>query len=123
MSDFRGKFVYIDVWATWCGPCRAELPHLEKLQEHFRENENIVFVSVSVDNTKDPWEKMVKEKKLKGVQLFAKGRKSSISKEYMINSIPRFLLIDTDGKIIDSNAPRPSGEIKEILENLDGIQA
>ncbi|MBW8050974.1 MAG: AhpC/TSA family protein [Cytophagales bacterium] len=122
LSDFKGKFVYIDVWATWCGPCKAELPHLEKLQEHFKENENIVFVSVSVDNTKEPWEKMVKEKEMKGVQLFALGW-SAITKDYMINSIPRFLLIDNDGKIIDANAPRPSGKIKEILENLKGIQA
>ncbi|MCH8318407.1 MAG: TlpA family protein disulfide reductase [Bacteroidetes bacterium] len=121
LSDFKGKYVYIDVWATWCRPCRAELPHLEKLQEHFKDK-NIVFISVSVDETKEPWEKMVKEKELMGVHLFAKGRKSSISKEYLINSIPRFLLIDSEGKIIDANAPRPSGEIKEILKNLEGLQ-
>lgn len=121
LSDFKGKYVYVDVWATWCSPCRAELPHLEKLQDHFK-GKNIVFVSVSVDETKEPWEKMVKEKKLKGVQLFAKGF-SAITKDYLINSIPRFLLIDTEGKIIDSNAPKPSEKIKEILENLEGIQA
>lgn len=64
---------------------------------------------------------MVKEKKMKGVQLFAKGW-SAITKDYLINSIPRFLLIDTEGRIINSNAPRPSGKIKEILKNLEGLQ-
>ncbi|MFH1320757.1 MAG: TlpA disulfide reductase family protein [Bacteroidota bacterium] len=121
LSDFKGKYVYVDVWATWCSPCRREIPYLEKLQEEFKDK-NIVFISVSVDDNKESWEKMVKEKNMKGVQLFAKGWKSTIIKDYKIKGIPQFILIDTDGNIINVNAPRPSGNIKEMLEKLEGIE-
>ncbi len=121
LSDFKGKYVYIDVWASWCGPCRKEIPYFEQLKEDFK-YKNIVFISVSVDDTKEPWEKMVKEEEMKGIQLFAKGWQSDIAKNYIIHSIPRFILIDKEVKIIDVNAPRPSGEIKEVLENLDGME-
>jgi len=123
LSDFKGKYVYIDVWATWCGPCIMEIPHLEELEEEYKDK-NIVFISVSIDNTRDPWKKMVHEKEMKGVQLFAEGAwKSSIVKDYNIRGIPRFILIDREGKIIDVKAPRPSGNIKEVLEELEGIEA
>ncbi|OFX17580.1 MAG: hypothetical protein A2033_04570 [Bacteroidetes bacterium GWA2_31_9] len=120
LSDFKGKYVYIDVWATWCGPCKAEAPHFEELKKNFK-GKNIVFISVSVDDTKEPWEKMVTEKQLTDIQIFAAGWSSSITKDYLINSIPRFLLIDRDGNIFDSNAERPSGKIVEILNHLEGI--
>ena len=121
LNDFKGKYVYVDVWATWCGPCKTELPHLEKLQEEFKDK-NIVFVSISIDDDQEPWKKMIKEKNMKGVQLFAKGWKSAIMKDYKINGIPQFILIDREGKIINVQAPRPSGNIKEVLEKLEGIQ-
>lgn len=120
LSDFKGKYVYIDVWATWCGPCKAEAPRFEELKKNFK-GKNIVFMSVSVDDTKEPWEKMVTEKQLSDIQVFASGWSSSITKDYLINSIPRFLLIDREGKILDSNADRPSGKIADILSKLEGI--
>lgn len=118
LADLRGKSVYIDVWATWCGPCRAEIPHLEKLQEEFS-GKNIAFVSVSIDDNKEAWEKMVKEKNMKGIQLFATGAwKSEIVKSYAISGIPRFILINSKGEIVTANAPRPSDEsLKELLSS------
>jgi len=121
LSDFKGKYVYIDVWATWCSPCKKEIPHLEELEEAMNQY-NLEFISVSVDTDKKKWEKMVKEKEMKGVQLYAKGWETSITKDYYIKGIPRFILIDRDGNIINANAPRPSGEIKDILDKLEGIQ-
>jgi len=122
LSDFRGKYVYIDVWATWCGPYMGELPYLEKLEEEF-EGKNVVFISVSIDNTPDPWGKMIKEKQMKGVQLYAdKAWESAIIKNYLISGIPRFILVDRDGNILNVKAPRPSGIIKDVLENLEGIE-
>lgn len=118
LSDFRGKYVYIDVWATWCGPCKKEIPFLAKLEEEYADK-NIVFISVSIDDTAEPWKKMVTEKQLKGIQLFAEGWKSKIAESYMIKSIPRFILIDTDGSIIDVRAPRPSGGIKKVFDALE----
>lgn len=123
LSDFKGKYVYIDVWATWCGPCKGEIPHLKALEEELHDK-NIVFMSVSIDNPKDKekWKKMVTDENLAGVQLFAdKAWNSSIAKDNMVNGIPRFMLIDRDGNIYDTKAPRPSGKIKEVLLGLEGI--
>jgi len=117
LDDLKGKYVYIDVWATWCGPCKAEIPFLKKIEEEYRDK-NIEFVSLSVDKEKDheAWVKMIEEKELKGIQLFAdKGWKSSFVQEYKIKGIPRFILIDPEGNIVSSKAPRPSSDDLKIL--------
>jgi thiol-disulfide isomerase/thioredoxin len=124
LSDFKGKYVYIDVWATWCGPCKKEIPVLKELEKEFNEK-NIVFMSVSIDklSDKEKWRAMLKENEMAGIQLIAdKDKNSSISVDYKIKGIPRFLLIDRDGSIIDVRAPRPSsGEVEEILLGLEGL--
>ncbi|MEO9571352.1 MAG: TlpA disulfide reductase family protein [Polaribacter sp.] len=110
LSDFKGKYVYIDVWATWCAPCLAEVPSLKKVEKKYH-GKNIEFVSISIDteNKFDAWRKMVTDKELSGVQLLAdKDWKSDFIAAYEINSIPRFILIDPKGNIVSSNAPRPS---------------
>ena len=121
LASLKGKMVYIDVWATWCGPCMRELPHLEKLQEDLKDN-NVAFVSVSIDDTRDPWKKMVEKKEMKGIQLYSEGAWSSeIIKNFVVKGIPRFILLDENGIIVDNDAARPSGNIKEvILEELEG---
>ena len=122
LKDMKGKNVYIDVWATWCGPCKAEIPSLKELEHKYSGNSNIAFMSVSIDKMKDKqkWLNMIDAKKLGGTQLLAdRDWKSGICKDYMIQGIPRFILIDKEGKIIDKNAPRPSSpEIREILADL-----
>ena len=115
LSSFRGRLVYIDVWATWCGPCIAELPSLERLQKDY-ENMDIVFLSVSVDTDKEAWEKMLTEDQLNGVQLWADGW-SQITKSYAIFGIPRFMLVDRSGELIAVDAPRPSSnEIRSMID-------
>ena len=107
LEDLRGKYVYIDVWATWCGPCIAEIPSLKKVEEKYH-GKNIVFVGISVDTNKDheKWQKFVTKKELAGVQLFAdKDWNSDFIKAFGINSIPRFLLIDPEGKVVKADAP------------------
>jgi thiol-disulfide isomerase/thioredoxin len=120
-SDLKGKYIYIDVWAMWCSPCKQEIPHLKKLEKAFK-GKNIHFVSISMDKPKDlkKWKKFVKDNKLTGIQLFADNAfESKIAKDYKINSIPRFLLFDKAGLIIDADAKRPSDpELKKILKNL-----
>ncbi len=66
MASFKGKLVFIDVWATWCPPCRAEIPALKALEKTF-EGQDVVFVSISVDKDKSAWEKFVREQSLGGV--------------------------------------------------------
>ncbi|RZJ31692.1 MAG: TlpA family protein disulfide reductase [Flavobacterium sp.] len=110
LADLKGKYVYIDNWATWCGPCRGEIPSLQKVEEHFK-GKNIEFVSISVDVKKDydKWRKFVTDKSLGGMQLIADNDwNSDFMKAYGVMSIPRFILIGPDGKIIDSDAKRPS---------------
>jgi thiol-disulfide isomerase/thioredoxin len=123
LEDFKGKYVYVDNWATWCGPCRAEIPHLQKIEEKYH-GKNIEFVSISIDEMKnhDKWKKFVDEKKLGGVQLMAdKDWSSDFIMAYGINSIPRFLLIAPDGTVIDADAKRPSdpgltAQLDELLK-------
>jgi len=120
-SDFRGKIVYIDCWATWCVPCIKEIPYLKQLEKDFH-GKDIVFVSFSTDKPehKEKWEEFVKKEQLGGVQLISdNGPKNIISDIYVVNTIPRFLLFDREGKIIDTNAKRPSQpELKKQLEAL-----
>ena len=120
LSDLKGNLVYIDIWATWCGPCIAEHPYLDAVREEYKEKP-ISFLTVSIDDTREPWEKMVKNKKMDGLQWFAANAwKSELTQFFLVNSIPRFILLDKEGKIIDPSAERPSGKIREILdEQLD----
>lgn len=119
-SEFKGKYIYIDVWASWCSPCRDEIPYLEKLKTKFA-GKNIVFVSISVDDDEELWKQALIEEKAVGIQLYAGGWSNELCKYYKINSIPRFILIDKDLKIVNSDADRPSGEIEQIISNLEGI--
>ena len=117
LSDFKGKYVYIDVWATWCGPCRGEIPSLQKVEEKYKDK-NIAFVSISVDVQKDleKWKKFVSDKALGGIQLFAdKDWNSEFIKAFGIDSIPRFILIDPTGKVVNADAPRPSEPKLQVL--------
>lgn len=117
LSDFKGKVVLVDVWATWCGPCRGEIPHLKKLEQEMH-GTDVVFIGVSVDEAKDKqkWLDFVKKEELAGVQLLASGW-SKITKDYKINGIPRFMVFDRQGNIVSVDAPRPSNpELKAMLE-------
>lgn len=131
LKDLKGSYVYIDVWATWCGPCIAEIPSLKKLEKEYHDK-NISFVSISIDDAKrhggsmevahDKWQKMVKEEELGGIQLFAPdGWKSDFIKDYKIQGIPRFILLDPEGKVVSASAPRPSSEHLVALLESKGI--
>lgn len=106
LADFKGKYVYIDIWATWCNPCMAEVPHLKKLEEELH-GKNIEFVSICSFDTKEKWQRVVKEKEMGGIQLFA-DKELNFLKVFQVRGIPRFILLDKEGKIISGNAERPS---------------
>lgn len=118
-ESLKGKVVYIDVWATWCGPCRGEIPSLKEMESELHD-QPIAFVSISIDSDKAAWEKMVKEDELQGYQLFAEGAwRADIAKAYAISGIPRFIMVDKEGKIVNANATRPSDpKTKEKLLEL-----
>jgi peroxiredoxin len=136
LTDFAGKYVFIDYWATWCGPCKAEIPAYKKLIEDYK-NKNIVFISISVDKDKAAWEKMVKEGipevdpetgkpavpakmiQMTWIQLHDAVKYNKI---WLVKYIPTFVLIDTKGKIVNARAARPSNpELRGVIDQLEGI--
>ncbi|MGY0392345.1 TlpA family protein disulfide reductase [Bizionia sp. KMM 8389] len=136
LADLSGKYVYVDVWATWCGPCKVEIPFLKQLEEDYREK-NIHFVSLSIDDgsgypgdtpdikaelAKKGWQEMIAKQELSGIQILApNGWKSDFIRAYRINGIPRFILIDPEGKVVSPDAPRPSSDELITLFNELGI--
>ncbi|UAM99701.1 TlpA family protein disulfide reductase [Polaribacter litorisediminis] len=127
LDSFKGKYVYIDVWATWCGPCIQQIPYLQSLEKEYHDK-NIEFVSISTDEARrsggsweaaeKKWRDFVKKKNMSGVQLWS-GQDYSFQQAYEINGIPRFILIDPEGKIVDANALRPSDpQLKNLLTSL-----
>jgi thiol-disulfide isomerase/thioredoxin len=125
LDSFKGKYVYIDVWATWCGPCIQQIPYLQSMEKEYH-NKNIAFVSISTDESRrngnsweaaeKKWRDFVKKKNMSGVQLWS-GQDFSFQQAYQITGIPRFILIDPNGNIVDANAPRPSDPRLKVLFN------
>jgi thiol-disulfide isomerase/thioredoxin len=118
LSKFKGHYVYLDFWATWCGPCIKQIPSLEKLKKEYKDK-NIKFISISFDSKadKEKWKNFVRKRDMTKIQLWADSlNKKKISNAFNIKMIPRFVLIDDEGKIVDANAPRPSKKgIKDFL--------
>jgi len=130
LSDLKGKYVYVDVWATWCGPCKAEIPSLKELEKKYQ-GKSIHFVSISIDDDRshggswdkahEDWKAMVADKELSGIQLFApNGWQSQFAVDYKIKGIPRFILIDPNGNVVTPDAPRPSDtSLTELFTSLN----
>lgn len=126
LESLKGKYLYVDIWATWCGPCIQQIPAMKALEEHFK-GQNIEFVSISVDKDadKNKWKKMINDKQMSGLQLFA-GKNNSFSRDYQVSTIPKFLIIGKEGEIIDDNAPRPmdyrtGGLNQELITMIDNL--
>lgn len=120
LSDLRGKALYIDCWATWCGPCRAETPNMVKLYNHYKNDPRIQLVSVSLDKKENNWKAVVAEEKLAWPQYIVHEEyDGALCKNYDITGIPRFLFFDRDGRILSLDAKRPSDpEIIDWIESL-----
>jgi thiol-disulfide isomerase/thioredoxin len=119
LSDFKGKYVYVDVWATWCGPCKFEIPYLDTLETDYQ-GRNVVFISYSIDEDHDAWMKFVPEKKLQGVQIIGeKAWESQLCKDYKIRGVPTFMFFDPEGKIISVKMTRPSD--KKTRETFNSL--
>jgi thiol-disulfide isomerase/thioredoxin len=118
LSAFKGKVVVIDIWAMWCGPCLNEMPYFEKVEEAFKERDDVVFIGLSHDGLakKEVWKKFVIKKGWTNVELLA-NYNESVGKYYKIEGIPRFMIFDKEGKIVTVDAPRPSNpEFRKLIE-------
>jgi peroxiredoxin len=100
LSDYKGQFVFINFWATWCSPCIKSIPEKNKLYQEYS-NKGIVFLNVCIDPDKVKWRELIKENNFQGVHLICSGDWSDlIQKSYYINLIPHYTLIDKNGEII-----------------------
>ncbi|MCQ2163060.1 MAG: TlpA family protein disulfide reductase [Bacteroidales bacterium] len=116
-QDFRGKILLIDFWASWCGPCRGEVPNLKKYYEMFKDK-GVEFLSVSIDNKEEAWRKAMEEEGMTWPQALAPNAGSELTDLYQFSGIPFIILLDQEGKIVAKNL---RGEtIKETIEYVLG---
>jgi len=120
LADFKDKIIYLDLWASWCGPCintfRTKTPEFES---KLREKEDVVLMYISIDEKEEPWRNYLSKNPMRGVHLFAgKGFQADIMQYFKVWGIPRYLIIGKDNKIIDVNAPRPGDEAFEVLSKI-----
>lgn len=116
LASLQGKVVYLDFWASWCGPCRREMPFARKLQEAFQGRE-VAFVYISVDEDENAWIKAMEEEKLGGIHLWAQGARNEVTVQYDVTGIPSYFIIAADGTIFKNDPDRPSGDnVREQIE-------
>ena len=119
LAQYKGKVVYVDFWASWCGPCRRQFPFAKELHTEFNDDE-VVFLYVSFDRDENAWKRGVEQTKMKGIHFFpASAEAQKIGQKYEIAGIPRYFLVGKDGKIANADAPRPSSKtISKSINNL-----
>lgn len=118
LTDFRGKVIYLDLWASWCSPCRAEIPNFRRLYSKYKDNDNIAFIGIAVFDGEKEWRKALEQDKPDWLQLYDKD--GIVSKNYVANAIPKYILIDKTGNVANFDAPGPD-KVEEIekLINLE----
>lgn len=118
LEEFKGKPVLLDFWATWCGPCKAEFPDLLRVEDEYGSKVNVVGIGLWCKE--DEWRAMVKDKGFSHGIFMAKGTDTELRETYMLNSIPRYMLLDKDLNIVSIRSSRPSsgkleGELDAVL--------
>ncbi|MBW7912182.1 MAG: TlpA family protein disulfide reductase [Taibaiella sp.] len=119
LSELKGKVVYIDFWASWCGPCIAQFKHTKKIKEHFA-GKDVVFVYVSIDEDAEAWEKAKEKYELAGLHTRVDGWKADVAEVYGVRGIPAYFLVDREGKFATEDTPRPSNSEK-LIEAIEAL--
>jgi thiol-disulfide isomerase/thioredoxin len=114
LEDFKGKVIYMDLWASWCGPCRAEIPNFKKLYTRYKDNRQVAFMGIAVFDGERDWRKALGVEQPDWLQLYDKD--GIVARSYVANAIPKYILIGKDGKVINFNAPGPgSADIEKMI--------
>ncbi len=108
INTYKGKVIYLDFWASWCRPCKSEMPHSLKMQQHFK-GKDVVFVYLSSDRDPKAWENAVSQYKITGENYLVNGKvHNEYNKLFDVKYIPRYVLIDKQGNVVNATANRPS---------------
>lgn len=122
LSRYKGKVVYIDFWADWCSPCRAEIKPATKLKKEY-EGKDIVFLYFGKSCKKDAWQKVIMQEQMEGYHYWLDENQGNfLAEKFGITGIPHYLMVDKSGKIMEGQPPRPSDKA-EIREKLDELLA
>jgi peroxiredoxin len=116
LVDFKGKVIFLDLWASWCLPCRLETRYLQKLHEQYRHRTDMIIISIGVSDQSTDWKKAIHQDKPSWLQLF--DRNSVVANAYAVRSLPRFVVIGKSGEIVSFNAPPPSDQ-HNLIKLLD----
>ncbi|MDR6404056.1 MULTISPECIES: thioredoxin-like domain-containing protein [Chryseobacterium] len=118
LSQYKGKYIIIDFWASWCAPCRSIRPVFDTRSAQYRYYNNIKFISISLDQDKGKWLKFLKTQPSRIPQYWLNDAQAFMDK-YKVDAIPRFIIIDKEGKIFDFDAPFPvEDNFVEILDKI-----
>ena len=120
IDKYRGKVIYVDFYATWCGPCREEIPYANQLYQEFK-NRDVVFLNLCAKSKADDWENLIKQHELKGENyLLTNEEYYLLSGIYGAEGFPTYILIDKNGDVSEYNAPRPSAR-KNLYEKINKL--
>ena len=116
LDEYKGKVIYLDLWATWCGPCMEELPYLDSLKEKFKSRNDIVFITLSIDENINLWKKSLINRKTSGIQGIIDRSKLS---DYKVSYVPRVIVINKKFVIVSMRGLLPSD--KKTSNMLDQL--
>ncbi|HEY1939686.1 MAG TPA: TlpA disulfide reductase family protein [Candidatus Angelobacter sp.] len=124
MDDLKGKVVLLDFWATWCGPCREALPHMQSIAKKF-DGQPLVVLSVSLDNDEQKWKDYIEKNKMTWLQYRDGGFEGSVARMFAVNAIPHTFTIDADGVLQDERIGDASieGKLKKLVARAKELQA
>ena len=117
IDDYKGSYLIVNFWATWCGPCIREFPHENEIQKLYKDK-GLQVLNICVDSEMNQWRAVSKDKNLSTINLFSSGNYNSVSSTFDINGLPKSLLIDGDLKVLDNNFRRASSLEKDDLDKI-----
>lgn len=119
IEAYKGKVVYLDFWASWCRPCKGEMPYSLNLQKDYK-GKDVAFVYISTDRNAEAWKSAISNLAISGEHYRVnKNVYEQMNEQFNVQYIPRYVLIDKEGNVVDANAKRPSNaQIKTDIDKL-----